>query len=56
MAPRSRSSSLQRDAAELYDAATAFIRMYQFRDRDQALRFGLTVAQAYALEVLLSRD
>lgn len=56
MAPRSRSSSLQRDAAELYDAATAFIRMYQFRDRDQALRFGLTVAQAYALEILLSRD
>ncbi len=56
MAARSRSSSLQRDAAELYDAATAFIRMYQFRDRDQALRFGLTVAQAYALEILLSRD
>ena len=56
MAARSRSSSLQRDAAELYDAATAFIRRYQFRDRDQALRFGLTVAQAYALEILLSRD
>jgi len=56
MASRSRSSSLQQDAAELYDAATAFIRMYQFRDRDQALRFGLTVAQAYALEILLSRD
>jgi len=56
MAARSRSSSLQRDAAELYDAATAFIRMYQFRDRDQAMRFGLTVVQAYALEILLSRD
>lgn len=56
MAARSRSSSLQRDAAELYDAATAFIRIYQFRDRDQALRFRLTVVQAYALEILLSRD
>jgi len=56
MAARSRSSSLQRDAAELYDAATAFIRMYQFRDRDQALRFRLTVVQAYALDILLSRD
>jgi len=56
MAARSRSSSLQRDAAALYDAATAFIRMYQFRDRDEALRFRLTVVQAYALDILLSRD
>jgi len=56
MAARSRPSSLQRDAAELYDAATAFIRIYQFRDRNQALRLGLTVVQAYALDILLSRD
>jgi MarR family transcriptional regulator, 2-MHQ and catechol-resistance regulon repressor len=56
MVARSRSSSLQRDAAELYDAATAFIRIYQFRDRDQALRLGLTVVQAYALDILLSGD
>src|SRR2546422_5618125 len=56
MPARSRSSSLQRDAAELYDAATAFIRIYQFRDRDQALRLGLTVVQAYALDILLSGD
>ena len=54
-APR-RSSSLQRDAAALYDAATAFIRIYQFRDRDQALRLGLTVVQAYALDILLAAD
>jgi DNA-binding MarR family transcriptional regulator len=47
-------SVLQRDAAELYDAATAFIRIYQFRDRDHALRYGLTVAQAYTLDILLS--
>ena len=56
MAARPRSSSLRRDAAELYGAATAFIRLYQFRDRDQALRFGLTVVQAYALDILLSAD
>ena len=49
-------SSLQRDAAELYDAATVFIRYYQFRDRDQALRSGLTVVQAYALDILLTSN
>src|SRR5258706_1457080 len=46
---------LQRDAGELYDAATAFIRIYQFRDRDHALRYGqLTVVQAFALDLLLA--
>ncbi len=49
-----RRPSLLRDAAALYEAATAFIRIYQFRDRDQALRFGLTVVQAYTIDVLLS--
>jgi DNA-binding MarR family transcriptional regulator len=48
------SKSLQHDAAQLYAAATAFIRIYQFRDRDQALRFGLTVVQAYTLDILLA--
>src|SRR5260370_37962488 len=52
-APR-RSSPVHRDAAALYDAATAFIRFYQFRDRDQALRLGVTVVQAYALDTLLA--
>jgi DNA-binding MarR family transcriptional regulator len=56
MAGRGVPKGLERDAAELYDAATAFIRFYQFRDRDQALRFGLTVVQAYTLDVLSSRD
>lgn len=56
MVMRRRSSSVQRDAGELYDAATAFVRVYQFRDRDQALQVGLTVVQAYALEILLSCD
>ncbi len=49
-----RRPSLLRDAAALYEAATAFIRIYQFRDRDQALRFGLTVVQAYTIDILLS--
>lgn len=54
MASAKRPQALERDAAELYEAATAFIRLYQFRDRDQALRRGLTVVQAYALDILLS--
>lgn len=44
--------SLARDADALYDAATAFIRLYQFRSRDAALKYDLTVAQAYVLDVL----
>ena len=55
MTSPSGSSVLERDAADLYDAATAFIRIYQFRDRDHALRYGrLTVVQAYALDILIS--
>ena len=50
------STALRRDAAALYAAATAFIRLYQFRDRDQALKFGLTVVQAYTLDLLVSAD
>ena len=47
---------MEHEAAALYEAATAFIRVYQFRDRDQAARQGLTVVQAYALDILLKRD
>ena len=47
-------SPLQRDAAALFEAATAFIRIHQFRSRDHALRFGLTVVQAYTLDFLLA--
>jgi DNA-binding MarR family transcriptional regulator len=54
MVSRTRPASVERDAAELYEAATAFIRIYQFRDRDQGLKFGLTVVQAYTLDILLS--
>lgn len=53
MPPR-RPPGLERDAAALYEATTAFIRIYQFRDRDHALRFGLTVVQAYTLDILVS--
>lgn len=56
MVARRRRSLLQRDAAALYEAATALIRFYQFRGRDHALRFGLTVVQAYTLDILLSSD
>jgi DNA-binding MarR family transcriptional regulator len=55
MTSRRDSPSLERDAGDLFAAATAFIRIYQFRDRDHALRYGrLTVVQAYALEILIS--
>ena len=49
-----RMPTLAHDADELYDAATAFIRTYQFRNRDQSLKYDLTVAQAYALDALLA--
>jgi DNA-binding MarR family transcriptional regulator len=55
MAATNPSSSIRQDAADLYDAATTFIRFYQFRDRNQALRSGLTVVQAYALDSLLAQ-
>lgn len=47
-------SSLHRDAAALYQAGTAFIRHYQFRRRDHGLKHGLTVVQAYAIDLLLA--
>jgi MarR family transcriptional regulator, 2-MHQ and catechol-resistance regulon repressor len=56
MPERKSRTLLERDAADLFDAATAFIRVYQFRDRDQALRLGLTVVQAYALDILLTSE
>jgi DNA-binding MarR family transcriptional regulator len=52
--PTIKPSPLERDAAALYDAATVFIRHYQFRRRDHGLRHGLTVVQAYAIDLLLA--
>src|SRR5262245_28835826 len=55
MTPRRRSSALEQDAADLFEASTEFIRIYQFRDRDHALKYGgLTVVQAYALAGLVA--
>ena len=50
-----RERALLREASELYDAATDFIRIYQFRDRNQGLDRGLTVVQAYTLDILVKR-
>jgi DNA-binding MarR family transcriptional regulator len=54
MAARRRPSSLERDAGALFEAARAYNRFYQFRDRNTVLKSGLTVVQSYALGVLLS--
>src|SRR5689334_610050 len=56
MSDTSRSSPLLRDAEALYRAATDFIRIYQFRDRNETLHHGLTVVQAYTLDILLRGD
>lgn len=41
------------DAAELYDALSALLRVYQFRDRDRICCHDVSVTQCYALEALL---
>lgn len=45
--------SLERDAAELYDALSALIRIHAFRDRDRICCFDVSVSQCYALEAIL---
>ncbi len=40
-------------AAELYDALSALVRVYQFRDRDRICCHDVSVTQCYALEALL---
>jgi MarR family 2-MHQ and catechol resistance regulon transcriptional repressor len=45
-------SSLDRDAAALYDALSELIRVYQFRDRDRVCCHGISVTQCYALEAV----
>ncbi len=41
------------DAAELYDALSALVRVYQFRDRDRICCHDVSVTQCYAMEALL---
>jgi len=43
---------LERDAAELYDALSELVRVYQFRDRDRICCYDVSVTQCYALETL----
>jgi MarR family 2-MHQ and catechol resistance regulon transcriptional repressor len=50
--PATIDSSLDRDAAALYDALSALIRVYQFRDRDKICCHDISVTQCYALEAL----
>ena len=47
--------ALEADAARFYDALSALIRVYQFRDRDRICCHDLSVTQCYALEALADR-
>jgi MarR family transcriptional regulator, 2-MHQ and catechol-resistance regulon repressor len=48
----SKTSTLQRDAAELQAAVAELVRVYQFRDRDRICCHDISVTQCYALEML----
>ena len=50
------SDELDRQARELQDALTEFVRLYQFRDRDRICCHDVSVSQCYALEVLVRRE
>ncbi len=43
---------LERDSADLYDALSNLVRVYQFRDRDRICCYDISVTQCYALEGL----
>src|SRR5207249_8354060 len=47
---------LNRHATELHDALLAFLRVYQFRDRDRICCHDISVTQCYAIDALLRRD
>lgn len=51
--PVTEDPSLERDAADLYDALSALIRVHAFRDRDRICCFDVSVSQCYALEAVL---
>ncbi|MET0556815.1 MAG: MarR family winged helix-turn-helix transcriptional regulator [Vicinamibacteria bacterium] len=46
---------LEADAAELHDALSELVRVYQFRDRDRICCHDISVTQCYALEALIRR-
>lgn len=45
-------TSLERDAAALYEILSDLIRIYQFRDRDRICCHDVSVTQCYALDAL----
>jgi MarR family 2-MHQ and catechol resistance regulon transcriptional repressor len=44
---------LEQDSADLYDALSNLVRVYQFRDRDRICCYDVSVTQCYALEGLV---
>jgi MarR family 2-MHQ and catechol resistance regulon transcriptional repressor len=46
-------TDLERDSADLYDALSNLVRVYQFRDRDRICCYDVSVTQCYALEGLV---
>jgi MarR family transcriptional regulator, 2-MHQ and catechol-resistance regulon repressor len=48
-------TALEQDTAELYDALSELVRVYQFRDRDRICCYDVSVTQCYALEALVRR-
>ena len=53
MAEQIHRPSLLRDATRLQEALGELIRVLQFRDRDRACCFGLSVSQCHALQTLI---
>jgi len=53
--PQAPNDDLEADASAVYDVMTEMLRIYQFRDRDRVASHGLTVTQAYALDIVLRR-
>jgi MarR family transcriptional regulator, 2-MHQ and catechol-resistance regulon repressor len=48
-------AGLDADAAELHDALSELVRVYQFRDRDRICCHDISVTQCYAIEALVRR-
>ena len=47
---------LERDAAELLEALTQLVRVYQFRDRNKICAHDVSVSQCYALQAIARRE
>ncbi|MDH3214964.1 MAG: MarR family transcriptional regulator [Candidatus Krumholzibacteria bacterium] len=48
-------SDLERDAADLHEALSELIRVYQFRDRKRICSYDVSVTQCHALRALLKQ-